>query len=287
MDPTLVALLFALAAAPVAKAAPTPLECGGFQCRYFDTPRQAFAVVLEAKPLVLGVGEYHEVEGSPKVKSALKRFTESLLPQLKSRASDLIAETWVTSGRCGKVEKEATQQIEKETERPATTEDEVVTMLKTANSLGIAPHILTVDCDDYQDLLDDKGEIDNVKLLQMVTRLLKEKAENLAHVDKPDPAARSVVIYGGALHNDLTPAEELAEFSFGPDLKKSTGGRYVQLGLYVPEYLERDEDSKKAAWYPSFEKHVSTTKTLLITLSPDAFLLIFPRTAVAKPSAKH
>lgn len=284
--------LLPLALAVLAAArAPAPLECGELTCRHFDSPKQAFSVVLERKPLVLGLGEYHEVEGAPKVKSAIKRFTEALLPLLKDRATDLIAETWITNGTCGQVEKEATQQIEKESERPATTEDEVVTMLKRANALGVAPHILTVECEDYEDLLDDKKEIDNVKLLEMVTRLLREKAEKLASVNrsltKIDVAGKgpkAVVIYGGALHNDLSPSEELATFSFAPDLQKATDGRYVQLGLYVPEYIERDEETRKAVWYPFFEKYASSTKTLLITLGPDAHLLIFPRTA--KPAAK-
>ncbi|MGC4123092.1 MAG: hypothetical protein QM765_52695 [Myxococcales bacterium] len=262
------------------------LDCGELTCRHFDTPAKAFAYAISSKPLVLGLGEYHEIEGGPKVKSALKRFTESMLPLLKGKASDLIAETWITNGNCGKAEVEAKQQIEKETERPATTEDEVVTMLKKGSSLGIAPHILAVECEDYEDLLDDKGEIDNVRLLEMVTRLLREKAEKLARDQGPE--GQAVVIYGGALHNDLSPSEELASFSFGPELKRSTGGRYVQLGLYVPEFIERDEETKQAAWHPLFLKHVSTTKTLLISLAPDAHLLIFPRStkAAAKPATK-
>ncbi|MBI5543920.1 MAG: hypothetical protein HY901_08545, partial [Deltaproteobacteria bacterium] len=115
----LVVLAAALAATPARSAPASLLECGAHSCRYFDTPAKAMSVVLETRPLVLGIGEYHEVEGGPKVKSALKRFTETLLPLLKGKASDLIAETWVTLGHCGKVEKATTQQIERETERPA------------------------------------------------------------------------------------------------------------------------------------------------------------------------
>jgi hypothetical protein len=270
-------LAFALASAPAKPA----LDCGAFSCRLFDSPKQAFAEVLARKPRVLGIGEYHELDDGTKVKSAIKRFSEALLPMLKGKASHLIAETWVKTGNCGKAEKVATQQIEKETERPAATEDEVVTMLKTAAANAIQPHILNVECEDWEDLLDKEGEIDNVKLLQLVTRLLREKAEKLAGEAKD---GKAVVIYGGALHNDLTPAEELSDFSFGPALKKATDGRYVQLGLYVPEFLERDDEAKKAGWYPYYEKHVSTSKTLLIGLSPEAFLVVYPRSA--KPAAK-
>ena len=40
-------------------------------------------MVLDTKPLILGIGEYHETEDGAKVKSSLKRFTETLLPLLK------------------------------------------------------------------------------------------------------------------------------------------------------------------------------------------------------------
>ena len=275
----LLALALAAAAPPPAKP---PLDCGVYSCRLFDSPKQAYAEVIAKKPQVIGLGEYHELDDGKKIKSAIKRFTEALLPMLKGKASHLIAETWVTNGHCGKVEKEATAQIEKESNRPATTEDEVVTMLKAASALGLQPHILNVECEDYEELFDEKGEIDNVKLLELVTRLLREKAEKLAGEAKD---GKAIVIYGGALHNDLTPSEDLASFSFGPALKKATEGHYLQLGLYVPEFVEHDDEVKTADWYPYFQKHVSTSKTLLIGLSPEAYLLVFPRTA--RPPAKR
>lgn len=267
------ALAALLAAAPA-------LECGSYSARHYDSPRQAFARVLEARPAVLGVGEYHELEDGPKVKSSIKRFTQELLPQLKGRASHLLAETWITRGDCGRAAQVATEKIESETERPSTTEDEVLTLLRTAHGLGIAPHILTVECEDYDGLLEPDGAVDHVRLLTLVTRLLREKAEELL---ARSPKDQAVILYGGAMHNELAPPEELADFSFGPHLKEATGGRYVQLGLYVPELVERDEEAAKADWFACFRKHVSTRKTLLITLSPEAFLLVFPRTARPPP----
>ncbi len=157
----------------------------------------------------------------------------------------------------------------------------MVTLLKAASANGIAPHILKVECEDYDALFDD-GEVDNVKLLELVTRLLSEKSEELLQRLGPT-SERAVVLYGGALHNDLAPAEGLESFSFAPALKASTKGRYVQLGLYVPEFVEQDEEARKSEWFPYFQKHVSTRKTLLIQLAPEAFLLIFPRTAVPTP----
>ncbi len=45
--------------------------------------------MLERKPAILAVGEYHEVNGAPKVPSALARFTRELLPALKSRVTSI------------------------------------------------------------------------------------------------------------------------------------------------------------------------------------------------------
>lgn len=270
----------ALAALLAAAPAPPAVGCGPFTARLYASPRQAFAAVLQARPAVLGIGEYHELEGGPKVKSSLRRFTEGLLPQLEGRAAHLLAETWITRGDCGRTAQAATERIEERTERPARTEDEVLTLLKTAHGLGIAPHILAVECEDYQGLLGPDGAVDDVRLLLLVTRLLREKADELL---ARSPEGQALVIYGGAMHNEVAPPEELAEFSFGPHLKEATGGRYVQLGLYVPELVERDAEARKADWFACFQRHVSTRKTLLITLSPEAYLLVFPRTARPSP----
>src|SRR5438309_2107675 len=95
----------------------------------FKSPAEAFARVLREKPLVLAVGEYHEVEGAAKTKSALKRFTELMLPSLKGHASSLVVETWITNGRCGEAEVKAVAEVKKVTQRPQHTEDEVETLM--------------------------------------------------------------------------------------------------------------------------------------------------------------
>jgi hypothetical protein len=269
-----------LAGAP---AAPATVQCGGLTARAFPDARQAFLAAVEGDPAVIGVGEYHEVEGrAPKVKSAIKRFTEVILPALKGRAGHLVAETWMKSGRCGEAEKQAVKQIEQETQRPAQTEDEVGAMLERGYDLGIEPHILKVECEDYADVLGADGEIDNVRLLRLVTRLLEEKALELW---KRAPEGKmAVVLYGGALHNELQPPEELAEFSFAPALQKALAGRYRQVTLVVPEYVEGDPDNRKEPWWECLEK-APAGKVLLVSRGEASRYLLFPRTARAKAKA--
>ena len=67
----------------------------------FSSPKDAFAYVLAMRPQILGVGEYHELKGAPKVPSAIKHFTNDALPILDGGATSLVVETWMLNGRCG------------------------------------------------------------------------------------------------------------------------------------------------------------------------------------------
>ncbi len=352
--------MLSLALASVLIAAPVAPDCGALAARYFADSRAAFQSAIEGGPTVIGVGEYHAVQGrGPKVRSAISRFTESLLPSLKGRAGHLVAETWIKSGRCGQVEKQAVAQIEKEARRPAETEDEVTSMLEKASDLGLEPHILKVECDDYVELLDAGGELDNVKLLALVTRLLREKALALAARERSGPrtrgppverpsadrsgsgprtrgppverpsadrsgsgprtrgppverppadrsgsgprtrgplverppadrsgsGAKAVVLYGGALHNELEPSEDLADFSFAPALRAALGERYRQVTLLVPELVEADPTAHREVWFSCLERYASVSRTLLIRRG-EARFLVFPRTTPA-PSRRR
>jgi hypothetical protein len=275
--PALLPLLVAAAPAPA-------LDCAGLSARAYPDARSAFQAATAGSPLVIGIGEYHPVEGrGPRVDSALRRFTRLLLPSLERRAGHLVAETWIKAGRCGEVEKRAVARIEEESRRPAKTEDEVTSMLRRAADLGIEPHILKVDCDDYADVLDASGEIDDVKLLTLVARLLQEKALDL--VERERGTGRAVVLYGGALHNELQPSEDLAPFSFGPALSRALEGRYRQVTLLVPEIVEADPTAREEAFFDCMERHASRDRVLLMERGEAARYLVFAR--AAKPAPKR
>jgi hypothetical protein len=309
---------------PTPRPAPRAPDAGtrkledGIPYRHFESPGAALSAILaEARPAVIGFGEVHEKKGSPKVRSAISRFGEQLLPALAKQASDLIVETWLTEGRCGAVEKKVVKSVEKVTERPASTEDEVLAVLTRAKALGIAPHILSVGCKDYK-LLARSGaaeadprrsgrdprnrsgaaeadprrsgrdprnsSVDAEALLGMITRHLQGKAEAVLQARAPASApARSprslLALYGGALHNDLYPVEGLDAFSYAAALEKRIGERYIEVDLYVPEYIEKDESLAKEAWFPVFRRHSSSSRTLLLERGERSYILVFPRTA--------
>ena len=269
----LAAVLLVLAATPDGGAQ----RCGTSPCQTFKTSRAAFEQVLKTQPLILGIGEYHELEGSPKVKSAIKRFTEEMLPALKGKATSLVVETWMTNGRCGEAEKQATAEVKKVTQRPDTTEDEVTTMMNRSFDNGLANHILVLNCDEYRSMLDKDGSLDAEKSLKLVRRKVEEKALEVREKEEGGVPGKTLVLYGGALHNDLKPAEDYQDYSFGPLLSAAVDGGYRELDLLVPEYVEKDDDLVKEDWFAPALKLSGTGVTVLVSPQPKVFMLVFPR----------
>lgn len=251
--------------------------CGPAPCEVFKTSRAAFDRVLERTPVVLAVGEYHEVEGAPKVKSAISRFTKDLLPALKGKATSLIVETWMTNGKCGQVEKAAVAEVKKVTQRPDTTEDEVTTLLDRSYAMGVANHILVIDCDEYASMLNEQGGLDAEKSLLLVRKKVEEKALEVRAKGEGGLGGKVLMLYGGAIHNDLKPMDGWEAYSFGPSLAKAIDGGYVELDLVVPEYGKADDDLVKEPWWPEALKRAGTTKTVLVAPSPGVYVLVFPK----------
>jgi hypothetical protein len=250
-------------------------------CQTFPDAKAAFAKILERNAVILGVGEYHETQGAPKVKSAVKRFTTELLPLLKGKAGALVLETWITTGKCGQVEKEAVAAVQKTTQRPASTEDELTTLLDRSNALGLKNHILLLTCDEYKSMLGDDGELDGEKSLLLVRRKIEDKADEVRDKEEAGTKGRALVLYGGAIHNDLKPAPGFEDVTFGPTFQKQTQGGYLEVDLLVPEYVEGDDDLKKESWFDEAMKLSAAGKTVLVSPGPDSYALLFARTKVA------
>ena len=212
-----------------------------------------------------------------------------MMPALAAQTSDLVIETWQPVG-CGKVEKKVVAEVKEVTERPKETENEVVSLIKKAKALGTQPHILKVACEDYEALFVDNSEsMDGYLMLKLIARLLKEKSQEAfayrtkeAQKEKDPQRAASlkdkmIAVYGGAIHNDPYPEEGWEEVVFGPDLLTTAKGRYVEVDLYVPEYVEADPTTSKEKWYPLFKKHAAKDKVTLIQKSKEAYYIIMKR----------
>jgi hypothetical protein len=236
----------------------------------------ALAPLLDGDVVVLGVGELHQTTSTQAIPSSLGRFTREIWPLLGSRASDLIVETWVTDGACGRAETATVDQVGKTTERPAATESEIVTLLERAKTSGARPHVLKVDCADYRLLAGGAGALDFQQMLALIRRKLEAEVAGVLATRPAADAGKLVVVYGGALHNDLHPDRSLAPFSYGVATFRATLGRYRELDLYVPEYLERTPAMHEEPWFEAWRAAARPGKLVTIRRSPASMILVFP-----------
>lgn len=265
-------------AAIAPSAAPPADDCVALGCRLFDTPADAFRAILATKPLVIALGEAHAQKGTEAIPSSAKRFTFELLPLLEGRASDLLVELMAPPAGCKKTaDVVATKQkvvTEKQTE---SAQSEYVIMGNEAKKRGLVPDLLRPSCADL-DAIDKAGDDTIGASLTTIARLTKTQVAELLDRNAKGSSDRLVATYGGAMHNDLTPPPERALWSFGPELSARVKGRYVEIDLFVPEFILETESWKKLAWYPHFDRTRHPDKTTLFNPHPGSYVLIFPRT---------
>lgn len=268
------------------------LEPKGPAYRKFpDLATAAKQILTESRPRILGVGEFHVLAGAPPVLSTMERFTIDIAT-LTEGASDLIVETWVQQGTCGKKEQTVGRDVEQTLERPPEVENHLVRMLKSAEKRGVLPHVMTMTCADYDQLVDDKGAVNYDKMLVLVKGKLAGLArkvfdyrarprKNDSQESQSAPAADAtepmIVMYGGALHNDEYPFAGLEDISYVKDVHALVGERYVELDLYVPEYVEGNALAEQETWYPVFERHASADHVLVFQRGPRSYLVILRR----------
>jgi hypothetical protein len=233
---------------------------------------------------VVAFGEVHQDEASKGTRSALARFADDILPALAPRASHLVVETWMTTGACGKAEKRVTEGIARTTERPKETESEIVRLIRRAKGGGVEPHVLAVTCEEYATLAGARGKgvdgargkVDYDRLLKLTERHL-EAAVRQALLLPRTPARPLVLVYGGALHNDLYPAKGLEPYAFGPAIFAATRGDYREVDLYVPEFVERIAAMRAEPWHGAWQALAKPTETVVIPRSSRSTVVVFPR----------
>ncbi len=120
----------------------------------FASPADAVQAFIGGATGVVAFGELHQTVKTAGVRSSIARFTDEILPAIAPRAAHLIVETWISRGSCGETEKQVTKDVARTTERPAETENEIVRLLRRAKELGVAPHVLDVDCHEYRSLVE-------------------------------------------------------------------------------------------------------------------------------------
>jgi hypothetical protein len=166
--------------------------------------------------------------------------------------------------------------VAKATQRPDETEDEVTGLLDATYAMGVKNHILILDCDDYRAMLTDAGTLDAEASLLMVKQKVEEKALEAREKEEGGLPGKVLLLYGGALHNDVKPLPDWAAYTFGPSLSREVGGAYLELDLLVPEYVERDEDLVKEPWFAAALALARRGQTVLVSPHAGTKLLLFP-----------
>jgi hypothetical protein len=256
--------------------------CGALGCLAFATPAAAFEHAIAGAPRIIALGEAHAQKDAPKVKSTTRRFAEEFLPGLEGRASDLVIELLTTNGSCGQaVEKEVAERQKPVTEpQAATNQNQYVTLGAVAKKHGIAPHALVPECEELRSVT-QAGAGDIERMLVLIADATVREAEKL--VANGDPK-RAVVLYGGALHNDIEPRPERETWSYGPRLARRVEGRYVEIDLVVPEFVKPTPTWQGLPWYASFEALAPGPETILYQPSASSYVLIFPRSTPQPPA---
>jgi len=236
----------------------------------------AVATLLPDPGGVIAFGELHQTRATANVRSSLSRFTDEILPAVAPHASHLIVETWITRGTCGEEEKHVTEEVARTTERPVETESEIMKLLRRAKELGVAPHVLDVGCDEYKVLAGSSGAVDYDKLLTITNQHL-QRAIGQGLLLPRAPGRPLIVVYGGALHNDLFPDPTLAKYTFGRAVHAATRGAYREIDLYVPEMVDSTPTLKTEPWYRAWQKAGAGASDVIIQRNPRSSIVVFRR----------
>jgi hypothetical protein len=243
----------------------------------FDSPRAAFEEVLATRPLIVAIGEAHAPKGVEGVASSAKRFMSDLLPAIEGKASDLVLELMAPPSGCEAKTARVREKHKVVTEKQAeTNQSDYVALGNEARRRGIVPDLLRPTCADMR-AIDEAGADAIMVSLEAIARLTKTKVVDLVSRNEKLNVERIVVTYGGAMHNDLKPPPERAAWSFGPELSAKVGGRYVELDVFVPEFVQDTESWRKLEWYPYFARESHPDKATLFRPRPGSYVLILPR----------
>lgn len=190
--------------------------------------------------------------------------------------SDLVLELWVADGACGAVEQQVAQEQKQVTASQAeSNQNEFVTLARRAKDLGIQPHVLRPSCEDYKTLA-SAGPDSVPQMLTLIATYTTRLIDRLLERNRARASSATIVAYGGAMHNDYPPREGRESYSFGPALQQATAGQYVELDMFVREYVKDTEAWRSLPWYAHFDTATHSDKAVLLQPSQGSYVLFFP-----------
>jgi len=221
--------------------------------REFATTQAAVAALLDdiGHPRVYAVGEYHPTRDLVGPATPIARFTRDILGLLEPRARHMVIEAWLDT-RCAEPQRDVDQ------------------LVRAGSDRHIATHGLPVTCIEHSAMLDNRGHIDVLRLLELLTEKLHDTTRALVDDDL------DVIVYGGALHNDLYPHWPLEQLSYAQPLAVELGGGgVVEIDLVVPEIVAPMASIRYEPWFPLLAR-AAPDRTTLWQRGPASYVLILP-----------
>ena len=242
----------------------------------YPTLAAALAAIIPADARVIGIGEMHNRTDRKAVTSALSRFTTDGLPALADRMSDLIVETWFVDPKCGTEAQKTTAKVEIKVRRPQETKSEIALLAEAARAARVQPHAMKLKCEDFEKVAPGGKDVKTDVMLDLITSELGRIADQaVAYRAKAADKRPWIAIYGGAMHNDRFPLKGLEQWSYAARVDQTTGNKYIEIDLIVPELADGEEGAKTQPWYPLI---ASTEPTVKVWQRGErSFVVLLPR----------
>lgn len=235
---------------------------------YADGAAAVRAIIAEVEaPRVYAIGEYHMTRGREVARSSMAQFTDQILDVIAPRAQQLLVETWVDPCAAGPDPDPVAAQVAAKINRPVSMQAELM-RLETAAARRLTTNMLSVTCIEQSAMLDPRGRVDFYRLLVMITEKLRETARALA-------GGGGVIVYGGAVHNDLFPRYQLEELTYAERLSRELGGGVLEIDLAVPEVVAPLAIARREPWYPLLAL-AAPDRAILWQRGPASYVVLLP-----------
>lgn len=228
----------------------------------------AISMILAENPVprVYAIGEYHQTRDAISATSPLARFTHEIISLLEPHAQHLVIESWLNADCWGTTK----DQVAAITGRPGSVAMEVMRLVDTGRRMHMQTHTLPMTCIEYDAVVDASGHVDFLLLLELVTNKLAEETRSVLA-----GGASSVIVYGGALHNDLYPRWPLDALSYARPLADELGGHVLEIDLVVPEVVAPMQMIRSEPWFPLLGR-ASPSRVIIWQRGPASYVVILP-----------
>ncbi len=220
---------------------------------------------------MLAFGEAHTPAGFQGT-STVARFTRDVLPALAPRASYLLVELLSPPKGC----EPARAAVQKESNavtsgQASTNQSEYIALGTRARELGLTPDILRASCADLE-AIQKAGELGVDVMMQTIARLTTERVKEM--LQSTTSGRPLVLLYGGALHNDLHPRPGFEAWSYASAARDAASGRYVEVDFVLPALVQDTPSWRKFAWYDAYSRLAPSALPALLPAGAGSYALV-------------